>query len=213
MTRSIRLALLAVLLVAVALAAAVPFLLPLPARATPPPAWTPDGLTVRGGYHVHSAVSDGTGPPDAIADAAARAGLQFVILTDHGDNTRPPAAPRYRSGVLLVDAVEINTTGGHLVAIGAAPSNYPLAGSPRAVLEDVHRLGGIGIAAHPDSPRASLRWTDWEAPIDGLEWLNADSEWRDELIESLGRLMLTYVFRPAESLATMLDPPAGTLQR
>ena len=36
--------------------------------------------------------SDGSGTVDAIAAAAARAGLQFIILTDHGDGTRSPDA-------------------------------------------------------------------------------------------------------------------------
>ena len=34
--------------------------------------------------------SDGHGDKPAVAAAAARAGLKFVILTDHGDGTRPP---------------------------------------------------------------------------------------------------------------------------
>ena len=103
-----------------------------------------------------------------------------MILTDHGDGTRAPEPPAYRSGVLTIDGVELNTTGGHYAAIGLPASPYPLAGTPADVIEDVHRLGGFGIAAHPDRRGASLRWQEWDAPIDGLEWINADSEWRDE---------------------------------
>src|ERR671913_443690 len=102
-------------------------------------------MAIRGAYHVHSTTSDGTGSLDEIAAAAARAGLKFVIITDHGDGTRVPEPPQYRSGVLCIEAVEVNTTGGHLVVLGARPSPYPLAGAPAVVLEDVHRLGGIGI--------------------------------------------------------------------
>ena len=213
MTRPIRLALFAFLFVLAVLAAVTPQLLPPPSAATPAPHWRTNGMTVRGAYHVHSTVSDGTGSIDEIAAAAARAGLQFVILTDHGDGTRVPGPPSYRSGVLCIEAVEVNTTGGHLVALGASPSPYPLAGTPQAVLEDVHRLGGMGIAAHPESPRASLRWSGWDVPLDGIEWLNADSEWRDELLESLGRLMLTYALRPAETLTAALDRPDSVLAR
>jgi hypothetical protein len=206
-TRPIRLAILGLLLVLAALAAVTPALLPPPAAATPAPQWRPDVTTARGAYHIHSAASDGTGSLDEIAAAAARAGLQFVIVTDHGDATRIPEPPRYRSGVLCIQGVEINTSSGHLVALGARPSAYPLAGTARAVLEDVHRLGGMGVAAHPGSPRDSLKWTGWDVPIDGLEWLNADSEWRDELFGSLGRLLLTGALRPAETLASILDRP------
>ena len=213
MTRPILLALFASLLTLAVLAAVTPQLLPAPSVATPAPHWRPNEMTVRGAYHVHSTVSDGTGSIDDIAAAASRAGLQFVILTDHGDGTRVAGPPSYRSGVLCIEAVEVNTTGGHLVALGASPSPYPLAGTPQAVLEDVHRLGGMGIAAHPESPRASLRWSDWDVPLDGIEWLNADSEWRDELLESLGRLLLTYALRPAETLTAALDRPDSVLAR
>ena len=213
MTRLIRFAILGLLLALAALAAVTPALLPPSAAATPAPHWRHDGLTVRGAYHIHSTVSDGTGDLDGIAAAAARAGLQFVIVTDHGDGTRVPEPPSYRSGVLCIEAVEINTSGGHLVALGAKPSAYPLAGRSRAVLEDIHRLGGMGVAAHPGSPRASLRWNEWDVPLDGLEWLNADSEWRDELLASLGRLLLTGAFRPAETLASTLDRPDDVMAR
>jgi hypothetical protein len=87
------------------------------------------------------------------------------------------------------------------------PSPYPLGGDPAAVVEDVARLGGFGIAAHPDSPKASLAWTDWEAPIDGIEWLNTDSEWRDESRTALARVFLHYLVRPGPALASMLDRP------
>ena len=47
----------------------------------------------------------------------SRAGLDFVVLTDHGDGTRALEAPRYVHDVLIIDAVEINTDSGHLVAL------------------------------------------------------------------------------------------------
>src|SRR5688572_33149800 len=72
--------------------------------------------TQRGAYHVHTTRSDGAGERDAVAAAAARAGLQFVIFTEHGDGMRPPAPPVYVAGVLCLDGVEISTNGGHYVA-------------------------------------------------------------------------------------------------
>lgn len=167
----------------------------------------------RGAYHVHSQRSDGTGTIDEIAVAAGRAGLQFVILTDHGDGTRAPDPPAYRSGVLCLDGVEISTANGHYVALGMAQAPYPLAGSGRAVIEDVRRLGGVGFVAHPGSPKPELQWDDWDAAFDGLEWLNADSEWRDEFWGSLGGVLLTYAWRPVETLAGLLDRPEPVLQR
>ena len=169
---------------------------------------------VSGAYHIHTTRSDGTGSVDDVAAAAARAGLRFVILTDHGDATRPPDPPTYRHGVLCLDAVEVSTAGGHLVALGLdGPSPYPLGGAPRDVIEDVHRLGGAAIAAHPDSPKPDLRWRGPGNGFDGIEWLNADSEWRDETPSRLLVAAVRSLARPAETLVSLFSRPVRTLQR
>ena len=196
-------------LVTVVAVVAILFLLPPASSETV----APPASTVRGVYHIHTNRSDGSGTPDEVAAAAARAGLQFIILTDHGDGTRPPDPPAYRSGVLTLDAVELNTTGGHYAALGMPAAPYPLAGTPDAVIEDVRRLGGFGIAAHPGSPRTSLRWNDWDAAFDGLEWINGDSEWRDEPRLPIARALATYLLRSPESMATLLDRPSAVLEQ
>jgi hypothetical protein len=178
---------------------------PSPARGGPP--------VVRGAYHVHSRASDGTGTLEEIAAAAARAGLRFVILTDHGDAFRGPAPPRYIGGVLCIDAVEISTSSGHYAALGMRPPPYPLGGEARDVVEDVARLGGFGIAAHPDSAKSELRWDDWDAPFDAVEWFNADSQWRDEKRWHLLPTLLQYPLRPAEAVASLFDRPDRLLRR
>ena len=168
---------------------------------------------VRGAIHVHSRRSDGTGDVEAIAGAAARAGLDFVIMTDHGDATREPDPPQYREGVLCIDAVEISTEQGHVVALGLPLAPYPLGGEARDVIEDISRLGGFSIAAHPGSKNPGLQWSDWDAPLGGLEWLNADSEWRDEPVWSLARALFTYPIRSTETLVSLLDRPTVTMER
>lgn len=185
---------------------------------TPPAALELDGAVpdhvALGAYHVHSSRSDGIGSVARIASAAASAGLAFVILTDHGDATRAPDPPAYVDGVLLIDAVEVGTDSGHLVALGLRePSPYPLAGHPREVVEDVHRLGGMAIVAHPDSPNPELRWRGMRVGFDGIEWLNADSEWRDEGPWTLGATALRALVRPAESVASLFSRPERSLQR
>jgi hypothetical protein len=172
-----------------------------------------DPPVVRGIYHVHSRASDGTGSVEDIAAAAGRAGLRFVILTDHGDASRAAPAPRYIGGVLCIEAVEVSTAGGHYAAIGMAPPPYPLGGEARDVVEDVARLGGFGIAAHPDSAKPELRWDAWDAPFDAVEWFNADSQWRDERLWRLLPVALQYPLRPAESLVSLFDRPAALLRR
>jgi hypothetical protein len=202
------------IMAAAALAAA--FLLtalPLPARPIALPTSASQTLTARGSFHIHTNRSDGSGSPDDVAAAAARSGLNFIVLTDHGDGTRAPDAPRYRSGVLVIDAVELSTQGGHYIAIGLPRAPYPLRGEARDVVADVRRLGGFGVVAHPDSAKPALRWLDWDAEFDGIEWLNADTEWRDERLPHLARALARYAFRPAETLASLLDRPDATLER
>ena len=184
-----------------------------------PPAREPLAITsavpsaARGAIHVHTRRSDGSGTIDDVATAAAEAGLAFVMITDHGDGTRTPEEPSYQHDVLVIDAVEISTTSGHVVALGVGKSPYPLGGEGRDTIEDIARLGGMSIAAHPGSMKPELRWSDWEAPFDGLEWLNGDSEWRDESRMQLLRALFTYRLRGPETLAQLLDRPEPVLRR
>jgi hypothetical protein len=205
-------------LAALAAAVAITTLVSLPAARLDLPA-VDDG-TVAGSLHIHTNRSDGGGSPDEIAAAAARAGLKFIVFTDHGDATRQPDPPAYRSGVLCIDAVEISTAAGHYVALGMPAAPYPLGGEPRDVVEDVRRLGGFGIAAHPDSPKDGLRWGDWSARVDGIEILNPDTSWRAQVLEPgvRGKFELltalgTYPLRPAETIADLLGEPSDLLDR
>jgi hypothetical protein len=172
----------------------------------------PDPLVVKGAIHVHTTRSDGGGTVEEVAAAASAAGLSFVIVTDHGDGRRLEP-PSYRSGVLVLDGAEVGTAQGHVLAIGTRAAEYPLGGEARDVIEDIHRLGGIAVAAHPTSAKPDLAWRAWDAFYDGLEWLNADSEWRDESTASLARLALGYWLRPAAAVAGTFDRPDAALQR
>lgn len=186
--------------------------------ALPPAARTLDTApslppVVRGSMHVHTTRSDGSGTADEVAAAAARAGLRFVILTDHHDASSEPSRPYYRYGVLMIEAVEISTDQGHVVALGLPKAPYPLAGEARDVLDDIARLGGFSIAAHPESRKADLRWSEWTTALDGVEWLNGDSEWRDESAATLMGLAATYLLRGPETVARLLDRPDDVMRR
>ncbi len=146
-----------------------------------------------------------------VAAAAARAGLKFVVFTDHGDATRPPDPPAYRSGVLCLDAVEISTEGGHYLALDMPAAPYPLGGDARGVVEDVKRLGGFGVVAHPNSPKPDLSWDDWDAPFDAIEWLNPDTSWRLKVRApgwrsrwNIVAALAGYPFRSPETIAHLM---------
>lgn len=175
--------------------------------------WRPEHAVVRGAFHVHTRRSDGAGSVADVAAAGAQAGLDFVVVTDHGDGMRAPDPPAYHHGVLAIDAVEISTTGGHYVALGLPAAPYPLGGDPRGLVEDVARLGGFGVVAHPASPKRSQAWTDWSLPVDAVEWINADSEWRDEHGFRLMTAAASYFWRGSESIVALFDRPANVLSR
>ena len=186
---------------------------PRPLDSALQPGDTPMPPVIAGAFHVHTNRSDGRGTVAEVAAAAARAGLSFVVVTDHGDGTRVPDSPTYYGDVLVLDGVEIRTTQGHYLSVGQEQAPYPLGGEPRDVTEDVRRLGGFGVAAHPGSPKDGLRWHAWSTAIDGLEWLNGDSTWRDEAWYRLGLALLQYPMRAPAAMAALFERPVETLLR
>jgi hypothetical protein len=193
--------------------AAIAILLTPKARVNSAAATTrPRRQTIAGAFHVHTNRSpDSSGTIEEAVAAAGRAGLQFVVATEHGDGTRAPLPPAYRSGILWIDGVEISTGDGHYATFGMRQSPFPLAGDARDVAEDVARLGGTGVAAHGDSLKSEAQWKDWTAPIDGLEWLNLDSVWREAGPLRLARAAFTYWVRPSAALASMASRPVASL--
>jgi hypothetical protein len=43
--------------------------------------------------------------------------------------------------------------------------------------------------------------------LDGIEWLNGDSEWRDEGVVTLARMLAAFPFAGARALGLALDRP------
>lgn len=182
-----------------------------PWPSSPPP---DDGLhRYAGAIHVHSRYSDGGGTVDEIAHAAREAGLDFVVLTDHG-TVQPliDGYQGYRDSVLILVGEEVNTGAGHLLALGVGrhveqqgPGGLP------ALLDTIQHAGGLSIAAHPDGRHP---WTDWSVqPLHGLEILNADSEWRNDHPLEWLQALLWYPFMPEAALNSLMDRPDATLRR
>ncbi len=205
---------LGIAIVAVVTAVGLFVLVTLPSATVQLPVTQP-ATTAVGAYHVHTTRSDGSGTVDEVARAAAEAGLQFVILTDHlteENGSLLPEPPRYHAGVLVIDAMEVSTREGHLVALGlSGPPPYPLGGEARDVMEDVTRLGGWSVVAHPDSPKPDLRWRGRAGS--GVEWINADSEWRDNSPGRLVQVALHSLVRPAPAIASLFARPHDTMAR
>ena len=88
---------------------------------------------VRIDLHTHSAVSDGTDPPDELIRQAAEADLDVVALTDHDTvaGWDAAAAAAQQHGLELVPGIEISTrlgrVGVHLLAYWPDPADEELA--------------------------------------------------------------------------------------
>jgi hypothetical protein len=164
-------------------------------RPPPPPG------EARGAWHVHTTASDGRGTLDEVVAAAAAAGLQFVVVSDH--NVVAPAAPEYRRGVLVVPATEASTRVGHVVAVGLSRPLSPADrdGDP---LGAIRRAGGRAVLAHPFHPRRPF--TGWDAgPWTGIEVVSNDGWWH----EALARRAFATIARAA--LVLPFDPPRAVL--
>ncbi len=159
-------------------------------------------VEVEGVYHVHSTLSDGRATPDRIARAAARAGLDFVVLADHGDpNLESLRLRGRRDGVLLIPGSELSVNRGHLVGLGFTPPGHPFSRMAESAAEEIRAAGGFSVIAHPYS---KTRWS-WgpPAPYGGMEVLNGDTALKANLLRLVPYLPALLV-RPAAAVLPIL---------
>ena len=157
--------------------------------------------------HVHSTYSDGTGTVPEIAAAAARNGVDVVLLTDHDTlAARRAGEERWHGSTLVLVGEEVSPRGrDHFLAFGIEKEvkrGLPSAGICAAAKEQ----GGFGFAAHPWSAGSqvvkrpgAMPWTDIDC--EGLEGLEVWSFVTDTL-ESL---------KSVREIAGFLRNPARTL--
>jgi hypothetical protein len=153
-------------------------------------------IELAGSLHIHTGYSDGELYHADLAAAAARAGLDFLITTDHnvyvGGVDRWHELPGGRR-VLVLAGEEIHHQDripqkNHLLVFGARTDLSRLAPDPQALLDAVRDAGGASFLAHPYDPAAplvheeALGWVAWEAQgFDGLEIWNYMSEFKSYL--------------------------------
>ncbi|HLL52664.1 MAG TPA: PHP domain-containing protein [Myxococcaceae bacterium] len=167
---------------------------------------------VAGAYHVHTTASDGRGTPWEIAQAAKRAGLSFVILTDHNVT---PLPPHWEEGVLIIHGIEHSTASGHLIQLGGERALLPAELHDKPV-QHVVRLGGTAFLAHPVQSKSP--WRDWNgaAGAAGLELYSADTMLRDAQRQPFARLLPAigaYVTNSTHALMTLVQEQPETEKR
>jgi hypothetical protein len=167
-----------------------------------------------GVLHIHSRHSDGSGTVRQIIKAARKAGLDYIIVTDHNTlQAMEDGAEGWYDGLLVLVGEEIGgRRGNHYLAFGI--SNTIKLRDHRRYTEVVERQGGIGFAAHPnglDNRSFNLHlppWSAWDDPhYTGLEIWSYMCDWA----ESVTRFnILYYYFHPEKIIH---GPPLDVLQR
>lgn len=145
-----------------------------------------------GNLHLHTVASDGAGTHRQVADAAARAGLDFIIYTDHnvcvdGIEGWHRAADGERPVLLLmgeeVNDEQLKPEANHLLCYAIRHGSASLAEHPQRLIDGVNGQGGICFLAHPlERPgvgvhEPAIPWLRWEVEgYLGLELWNYMSE-------------------------------------
>ncbi len=156
--------------------------------------------------HMHTRYSDGSGLHADIANAAIKAGLDAVIVTDHNVLVSGPAG-YYKDGskrVLVLVGEEIhdqarNPQKNHLLVFGAQQELATYAYDPQVLLDAVTRVGGLSFLAHPVDPAApsvhegDISWVDWSVSgFTGLELWNGFSEFKPRIHSKLHAVYYAY---------------------
>lgn len=166
-----------------------------------------------GAVHVHSVHSDGSGTLEEIGNAAVASELDFVLLTDHSTVAGASnGGEGYYGSALVMVGEEINTSYGHVLALGTTrhleqdgPDGFP------GLLNAIRSDGGISVVAHPYGRRA---WQEWGfTGMQGLEVFNADSEWRNDNLWEWTRALVWYPLFPVAALNGLVDYPAENVGR
>jgi hypothetical protein len=147
-----------------------------------------------GNFHLHTDHSDGTGTHQQVAMAAAQAGLDVIICTDHnvwvsgqeGWYTHPETGKQ----TLLLMGEEVHDPRrspqvNHYLCLGVSRGVSQYAPQPQALINAVNRDGGVGFIAHPIERSAplfnesALPWVDWDVTgFTGIELWNYMSEFK-----------------------------------
>jgi predicted metal-dependent phosphoesterase TrpH len=133
---------------------------------------------------LHSDLGDGLAPPGAILDAAERAGMNVIALTDHDDIRGSflirDLASKRSSAVEVITGIEVTTRSGHLLALWVE-DEIPMFAPLAQTIALIHTMGGIAIAPHPlsyltfsigEGALRSLHAASVECHIDGIELVN-----------------------------------------
>ncbi len=147
-----------------------------------------------GNFHMHTHYSDGAGSHHDLARAAAQAGLDVIMVTDHnvwvGGQEGWYTHPETGKKVLLLMGEEVHDEErspqvNHYLCLGVEEGVSQYAPQSQDLINAVRQHGGVGFLAHPVEQSAPLfnepeiPWVDWEVTgFTGIELWNYMSEFK-----------------------------------
>ncbi|MCP4152369.1 MAG: hypothetical protein GY757_31820, partial [bacterium] len=169
----------------------------------------------KGAYHMHSVFSDGKGTIEEItaAGASVDSGLDFLILTDHGEpNRKSSNATAYKNNVLLIGGSEFSLNCGHLAAVGYKLPDYIFPPEPQEAIDEVTGDGGVCFISHPFDDH--IPWSDWDVNgFTGLEVLSSYSAARKISFLRLLAFPFQYTVDSKYALTGALNFPHENLEK
>jgi hypothetical protein len=161
-----------------------------------------------GNFHLHTHHSDGVGSHRQVAQAAAQAGLDVIVYTDHNvwvaDKEGWYAHPETGQEVLLLMGEEVHDGTrspqvNHYLCLGVDRELREYAPLPQALIDAVNDCGGAGFVAHPHEQAAplfnepDLPWVDWDVTgFTGIELWNYMSEFKSYLISKPAAVLAAF---------------------
>jgi hypothetical protein len=158
--------------------------------------------------HMHTRYSDGHASHREIAQAAIKAGLDAIIVTDH--NVWVNGMEKYYQSdnrqVMVLVGEEIHDTTripqkNHMLVVGANHELARLANDPQKLVDGVRRHAGLSFLAHiidlaaPAVNEPDISWVDWDVQgFTGIELWNGFSEFKS-LLKSKAHAVF-YAFFP-----------------
>jgi len=165
-----------------------------------------------GNLHMHTPYSDGELSHAAIATVAMRAGLDFIIVTDHNVWVQGPEHYYEEAGqrVLMLVGEEVHDQTripqkNHLLVYNTDRELAPYARDPQVLLDTAREVGALTFLAHPFDPpmpalkELGLEWANWEVTgYTGLEIWNYMTEFKGLITSYVAAFR--YAFYPEQGI-------------
>lgn len=151
----------------------------------------------KGAIHIHSIFSDGSGDIQTITKAAKKAGLSWIIMTDHNNMDIEEGII---NGICVIKGEEISPKEeNHYLALGI--NKVIISDNAEEYVQTVKEQGGFGFIAHPDereersNKNNSIKWNADDSSADGVEIWNWFSQWADNYDDSnIFKIIWSYFF-------------------